>query len=270
VKVPALEIRFATDRDETARDLASAALLDFDTAAAHELSTTQWRVFFRSADERDRAAVVLRAHGEVTPTEVDADDWARRSQESLRAVRVGGLIVAPPWDVPGSTDAPVIVIEPSMGFGTAHHATTRLCLLALQRLDLRGKRVLDIGTGSGVLAIGASRLGAAAVTAVDHDPDALHAAHQNVARNGVRVNLQARDLRRDPLESADVVLANLTGAMLQRRAPELAALARGGTLIVSGLLLAEAEAVRAALSPYASVMRRDDEDGWVSFACTIP
>jgi ribosomal protein L11 methyltransferase len=272
VTVPALRLLF-TDRTADDRDLATAALLDFDTAAIHELRDTEWLVFFRSSEDRDASIVTLQAYCEPAPVDVEADDWARRTQDSLRAIAVGDLIVAPPWDLPETTQGPaphVIVIEPSMGFGTAHHATTRLCLRALQEIDLRGKRVLDIGTGSGVLAIAAVRLGAREVVAVDNDPDALAAARDNVARNGVAVDLRVADLQRDRFHSADVVLANLTGAMLACAAAELAALARGGTLIVSGLLQAEADAVCAALAPFSSEIRRDDEEGWASFACTIP
>ena len=108
------------------------------------------------------------------------------------------------------------MIEPSTGFGTGHHETTRLCLLLMQRLDLRGARVLDIGTGSGVLALAAWKLGAGDVVAIDSDPDALDNARDNIARNGAAPSI---DIIRDDLESlriqrADVVLANLTGAVL--------------------------------------------------------
>jgi ribosomal protein L11 methyltransferase len=275
VKVPALTVRFEAHRSAGDRELATAALLDFDTAAIHEISESEWRVFFRTPDDRERAAGVLRAHGDPTPIDVEPEDWARRSQENLRAVTVGDVIVAPPWDVPPAA-APnvtagtiVIVIEPSMGFGTAHHATTRLCLRALQRLDLRGRKVLDVGTGSGVLAIAAARLGAGAVVAVDNDADALAAARENVERNHAHVELRVCDLR-DNLPASDIVVANLAGATLAGAASTLAALARGGTLVISGVLEDEAGAVRAAFSPYASEMLRTDEDGWTALACTIP
>src|SRR5205814_826268 len=104
--------------------------------------------------------------------------------QNLKAIEVDGVVVAPPWDVPQGTSKPVIVIEPSMGFGTGHHATTRLCLRLLQRRELRGARVIDIGTGSGVLALAAWKLGARDVVAIDNDPDALDSARANIARNG--------------------------------------------------------------------------------------
>src|SRR5439155_10005917 len=138
------------------------------------------------------------------------EDWARRSQADLRAIDVGGLIVAPPWDSRHSK--PVIVIEPSMGFGTGHHATTRLCLRLMQRRELRGARVIDVGTGSGVLALAAWKLGASDVVAVDNDPDALDNARANIARNGgaAAIDVVCDDLNALKLQAADVIVANLT------------------------------------------------------------
>ena len=99
------------------------------------------------------------------------DDWAARSQQSLTAVRAGSFIVAPPWDLPDSppADVTVIVIEPSMGFGTGHHATTRLCLRLLSDIDVSDLDVLDLGTGSGVLSMAAALRGARRVVGIDVD-----------------------------------------------------------------------------------------------------
>ena len=248
---------------ETAADLLQADLLDFDVEAIDESAPEGWRIFFRTTPSRDRALEHVRrafpAAG-ATPLAIADEDWAARSQAGLKAVTVGGVIVAPPWDVPLT-----IVIQPSMGFGTGHHATTRLCLIALQRLDVTGRDVLDVGTGSGVLAIAASRLGAASVRACDDDQDAIQAAWENLALNpGAVVTMLVGDLRTLQLEPAHLVLANITGALLIATATRLLSLtAPHGHLILSGFQVAEERDVVAAFSGASSVGRHE-EDGWVS------
>ncbi len=257
---PALEISGADD-------LVQAVLLDFDVAAIDDNHPDIWRVFFLTADARDRAAVALRerfARLTVAAVEVRDEDWAARSQARLRAVRVGNIVVAPPWDV-GEVEEPAItiVIQPSMGFGTGHHPTTRLCLIHLQQLDLHRRTAIDVGTGSGVLAIAASRLGATHVLAIDDDSDAIQSARENIDLNpGAEVTLGVVDVRRAMLRPFDVVLANLTGAFLTATAVRLQQLAApGGRLILSGFPDAEGSSV---LNAFASctLERRSQEDEW--------
>ena len=135
---PALDVRHVPE-------FLDAALTDYHVRAINE-GDVVWRFFFDTAEERDRAASGLRAEFSdlsIASVDVPDQDWAARSQASLRAIQIGRLIVAPPWDAPVT-----IVVQPSMGFGTGHHSTTRLCLAALQQLDLRGFTVIDVGTGS--------------------------------------------------------------------------------------------------------------------------
>jgi ribosomal protein L11 methyltransferase len=262
-------------------ELLQAALVDYEATAVEERAS-DWRVFFANTGERDRAATALRIEfPNLTITAVDVPDenWAARSQASLRAVRVGRIVVAPPWDVPAgptSRTRPTgedlaIIIEPSMGFGTGHHATTRLCLAALQRLDLQARSVLDVGTGSGVLAIAANLLGANEVTGVDDDADAIASARQNVQLNApATVTLLVGDLRSTRLPVADVVVANLTGGLLAASAVTLQSLAaRGGRLILSGLLAAEEQAVLSAFAGWI-VEHRGSEDEWVALTLRGP
>lgn len=232
-----------TRPDPFLRERLYALLDDFEPLAIHEDEHSDtWRVFFKSSSARDAAAAHLATAIaphllRTAPVDVPDEDWARRSQQDLNAIEVGGLIVAPPWDVPRAPSKPVIIIEPSTGFGTGHHATTRLCLRLLQQLDLRGARVLDIGTGSGVLALAAWKLGAADVIAVDYDPDALDNARANIARNGgaAAIDIICDDLSTLKVQPADVVLANLTAAVLVRHAGALRAHARHhGYVILSG------------------------------------
>ena len=243
-------------------DLFQAALTDYNIAAVDETSDDSWRVFFHTAADRDAALAALRgAFPDLSLEAIDVpdEDWARRSQEDLHAIQVGRIVVAPPWDAPIT-----IVIQPSTGFGTGHHATTRLCLAALQRVALEGRAVLDVGTGSAVLAIAASRLGAADVTGIDDDADAIHAAWENLALNpGATVSLIVGDLRSTELVAADVILANLTGGLLVASAQRLRKLTRAhGRLILSGFQTHEEREVVAAYSAF-SVEHRGEEDGWV-------
>jgi ribosomal protein L11 methyltransferase len=254
-------------------DLLQAALTDYDVIAIDERADDAWRIYFQSADGRDRAAADL-AGGfpalSIETVDVPDDDWAGKSQAALRAVRVGRIIVAPPWDVPaspppgsGGKGPTVIVIQPSMGFGTGHHATTRLCLAALQQFDVKGSTVIDIGTGSGVLAIAAMLLGAARVIAIDDDPDAIQAARENVELNHVNVDLRVADLRTIVLSRFDLVLANLTGGLIlqsARRLDDLAA--RRGPMILSGFQRHEEAAILAAF-PQFRVLDRSQEEEWV-------
>lgn len=261
---PALEIHHG---DEPTGEIVQAILLDFGLVAVIGDTPSVSVAYFEDAHQRDLAVGAVGARfPEVTVRAIDVPDldWAVRSQASLRAVRIDGILVAPPWDVPADGDALVVVIMPSMGFGTGHHATTRLCLAALQRLDLRGRRVIDVGTGSGVLAIAASRLGAASVVAIDDDPDAVAAATANLDLNREgHVDVRAGDLRTAPAASFDVVVANLTGALLIQAADRLRALAApSGRLVVSGLM---ADEERAVLGAYAGLdlSRRGQEDEWI-------
>jgi ribosomal protein L11 methylase PrmA len=294
---PALEVSARDNGEGLSRpDAFQAALLDYDVAAIDDNAPQAWRVFFSSTAERDRARRGIAAEFpelSLVPIEVPDEDWAARSQASLRAIHVGSVVVAPPWDVPAlesgirergswirdmeshgsgraeaSTSTPSagirIIIEPSMGFGTGHHATTRLCLASLQQLDVRGRSVIDVGTGSGVLAIAAHRLGASPVVAIDDDPDAIQAAAENVRRNdGASVDVRVADLRTAGLPSFDVVLANLAGGLLIQAAARLQDLAvPSGRLILSGFVQHEEADVLEAFAACAMV-HRAEEEAWL-------
>ena len=255
-------------------EVLQAALVDYDASAVDERSADDWRVFFTSPSERDRAAAALRVEfpdATIESIDVPDENWAARSQASLRAVRVGSIVVAPPWDVPAGpqnrtrpTDDLVIIIQPSMGFGTGHHATTRLCIDVLQRLNIGARTVLDVGTGSGVLAIAASLLGASRSVGIDDDADAITAARENLERNPqAEATLLVADLRATDVGSADVVIANLTGGLLISAARTLQDLvARGGSLVLSGLMAVEERDVLAAF-PTWTVEHRSEEDEWL-------
>ncbi len=270
---PAIDVR--TD----APDFLLALVDDFRPTALEERDASV-RVFFSTTGDRDAARRALAARFEVTAVDVDDEDWARRSQENLQPVTVGRVTVYPTPQSPAHNLQSIrnpqstirntidIVIVPSMGFGTGHHVTTRLCLAALQTIDLTALDVLDVGTGSGVLAIAADRLGAARAMGIDSDADAIQSAQENLALNpqARHVTLETVDLAARALPLADVVTANLTGALLVRSAAVLIAAVRaGGTLILSGIQSVERDHVRQAFADTAVCWERD-EDGWVGIA----
>jgi ribosomal protein L11 methyltransferase len=260
---PALDVR------DGSAEIMLAIVDDFSPTAIEERGLSV-RIFFSTPDARTAAAAALGvAHYAATSVDVDDEDWARRSQVGLAPITVGRItIVSRPGSHDGRHEAISIVITPSMGFGTGHHASTRLCLAALQAIDVTNRLVLDVGTGSGVLAIAAERLGAAEVLGIDNDPDAIQSAEENLALNPDvgRVRFRVTDLTSTTLPDADIVTANLTGALLVRAASRLiGALRRGGTLVVGGLLSEERRRVLSAFAPAETVWEQQ-EDEWSGFA----
>jgi ribosomal protein L11 methyltransferase len=210
-------------------------------------------------------------HATVAPV-ADAD-WASAWREHFRPIAVGRrLLVTPPWEAPPPSDRLVLAIEPGRAFGTGHHGTTAGCLELLETLVAaeRPARAIDLGTGSGILAIAAARLGVADVLACDTDPDAVTAAGDNAVRNRVagRVRALVADAAVLEAEPAPLVLANLLAAAHHALAPRYRALVvDGGALVLGGLLDAEADAVAVALGGHG--FRREAArslDGWTSFA----
>jgi ribosomal protein L11 methyltransferase len=244
-------------------DLVLAAADDYSPTAVEERESSL-RIFFPTQEIRDRAAAALAPRYAVSPIDVDDEDWARRTQP-MAPIEVGRITVVPALPArPAHPASLTIVIPPSMGFGTGHHATTRMCLAALQSIDLRGKFVLDVGTGSGLLAIAAGKLGAARALGIDDDADAIAAARENLDFNAAAgVEFVVRDLMKEPLPPADVVLANLTGALLVRAAARLANAVRpSGVLILSGVLATEGDEVRRAFANLTTVTDVQ-EDEWL-------
>ena len=279
---PALIIHFSADTTAAARDSLVALLSDYDLVAIEEndiTAPTAWTAHFGSDDARHAAAQALASSAaaeriRIEFSDVQDDDWARRTQADLPAIRVGRIVVAPPWDRPAPAaltrdedgQAPMVVeIEPSRGFGTGHHQSTRLCLVLLQTRPLDGRTVIDVGTGSGVLAITAAKLGAAYVSAIDIDPDAIDNARENIARNrvGGAVEAHVRDLGERGIPPAELVIANLTGALLARHASELAAFVKpGGSLIAAGFTIDEKPMVMDAFEDAFTLSESAEEEDW--------
>jgi len=212
---------------------------------------------------------------EVTTTHV-ADDWDQRWKDFHRPIQVADrLLVRAPWHpAPSKTALLDIVIDPGQAFGTGAHHTTRLCLELLLELDVDPRRaVMDVGCGSGVLAIAAAKLGFGPVDGVDHELEAVAATQQNAAVNGVRVQAGRHDLRHDgPVAGAPVVLANLLSPLLLRVAADGFAGTAPGVLIASGLLTHEADAVAAAFAQHQDLAEADRRHSgeWTALLLTRP
>ena len=289
---PALIIPIPAGASAGWRDLLAGVLAGHSVLAIHEDAITdsrRWIAHFPDAASRDAARADLTRGSEwsleVEAVEIPDEDWARRTQADLPAIRIGRVTIAPPWDLPTPTAAPgfsrswsgptnpdvLIVIEPSRGFGTGHHQSTRLCITLLQSRNLTGLTVTDVGTGSGVLAITAAKLGATQVEALDSDPDAVENARENIERNAVTSTVRAhvQDLTEPPPPPADVVTANLTGTLLARHAETLSRFVKpGGTLIVSGFNVEERQMVAEAFEPGLMIGESAEEDDWWAFVLT--
>lgn len=179
-------------------------------------------------------------------TEVVAGDWEERWREFHRPLVIDDrLTVRPPWEPASSGLAVDVVIDPGRAFGTGAHATTRLCLEAMLDLAPRGAFV-DLGCGSGVLAVTAAKLGWDPVVALDYDEAAIEATVENAHRNGVTLDARRYDVRSDPVDVsvAPTVAANLLAPLLTVWAERLASSAvRPERVIASGLLRSEGDAI---------------------------
>lgn len=197
-------------------------------------------------------------------TEEIPDDWADRWRDFHRPVVIGDrLVVRPSWG-DGEPSAEIdVVVEPGRAFGTGAHATTRMCLELLLELADSGRAegsLVDLGTGTGVLAIAAAKLGFSPVLGCDHEAASLGAARGNALANGVEIDLERVNLREEPAPVANTVIANLTGPILREVAARLAG--RPERIVCSGLLRREADEIAEAFSVHglAESARREDGD----------
>lgn len=201
--------------------------------------------------------------GEVALRRIDDEDWLEAWKAQFTPISVGPFFIRPSWSVARASGRE-LVLDPGMAFGTGLHPTTRQCLEAIGEMDLTGRTVLDVGTGSGILAIAAAKSGAARVVAVDNDPLAVQAATANALRNDVRVEVSLGSAA-DVGGVFDVVLANLVADVLIGVAHDLRArTALGGTLVCAGVVADKADRVVAALAAAGLALgsRRADGD-WV-------
>jgi ribosomal protein L11 methyltransferase len=255
-------IRLAVRVKREDSELVLAELLELAPAGVEEVEigqeTVEYAVYGAPGELPelpDLHAAVGQTPVEVSSTEV-AEDWSERWKRFHRPVLIEppALHVRPPWEAPSDrTDAEEIVIDPGQAFGTGAHATTRLCLellLELTALEDRPGPLLDVGTGSGVLAIAAARLGFAPVLGLDHERESVAAASENAKVNGVAIEVRRFDLRKQTLpwlgeadrpSGSHVVMANLLLPLLLDLAREMPH--APAHLLAGGLLREQVEEV---------------------------
>jgi len=257
-------IRLAVRVRRAEAELVLAELLELAPAGLEEVEvdaeTVEYAVYGAPGELPqlpDLRAAAGSALVEVATREV-GEDWARRWREFHRPLQIAErLTVRPPWE-PARDTALDVVIDPGQAFGTGAHPTTRLCLELM--LDLgagAGRSLVDVGCGSGVLAIVAAGLGFAPVVALDYEAAAVRATAENARLNGASVAVRRWDLRADPAPEADVAVANVLAGPLVAWAATPGPLAP--TLILSGILSAEADRVTSAFARrgYAETERRE-------------
>ena len=196
---------------------------------------------------------------------VEDRDWERVWLTDWKSMRFGRRLWVCPTaaDLPDDPEAVVVRLDPGLAFGTGTHPTTALCLQILDSLPVSGRRVIDYGCGSGILGLAALKLGAAHVTAVDLDPQALLATRENAIRNGVSASIEVQGVDDGALVQAYCVMANILAGPLIELKPKLtAACEPGGYLLLSGLLKTQAYAVRAAYSGAFAMVQVVERDDW--------
>jgi ribosomal protein L11 methyltransferase len=196
--------------------------------------------------------------------EVAEQDWVRLTQSQFDPVEITPTFwIVPTWHEPPAAARRLIRLDPGMAFGTGTHPTTRMCLgwIAAHETEIAGRRVLDYGCGSGILAIGAALHGGAPIDAVDIDPAAITTTAQNAADNGVTLRSGAPDMASGEYP---LVLANILATPLKMLAPLLCGhVAAGGHLVLAGILDRQADELKAAYAPWIALEVANTVDGWI-------
>jgi ribosomal protein L11 methyltransferase len=199
---------------------------------------------------------------------VPDQDWVRLTQSQFEPVEITpSFWIVPTWHEPPAQAREVIRLDPGLAFGTGTHPTTRMCLRWIARNAPRGQRVLDYGCGSGILAIGAAKFGAATVDAVDIDEAAVRSTEANAQANDVQL---AAGLPDRASGQYDTVLANILATPLKMLAPLLCAHVKpGGHLVLAGILSRQADELKAAYAPHCQLQVSDEEDGWILMTASL-
>jgi ribosomal protein L11 methyltransferase len=223
---------------------------------------------FAQASQAQEAAVMLAAQSffegcqVVAISAVPDQDWVRLTQSQFAPVEITpDFWIVPTWHEPPAQAREVIRLDPGLAFGTGTHPTTRMCLRWLATHPVKQQRVLDYGCGSGILAIGAVKMGAHQVDAVDIDEAAVTATELNAQANHVALNAGLPELAQGQYQT---VLANILATPLKVLAPLLCShVATGGHLVLAGILARQEEELIQAYPPYLTLSVVDREDGWI-------
>jgi ribosomal protein L11 methyltransferase len=249
-------------------DAALAALFEMGSEGVHEAGAELVTHFPGGADADAIVAAVQAADPDaaISASLIPTVDWAEEWKKGVGAHELGRLAIVPPWLAPGRDPSRTVVIEPEMAFGTGEHQTTRGVVRLLPSVVRCGDRVADLGAGSAVLAIAAAKLGAAHVTAIELDHDAIANAEENVARNDVadRVTVIEGDAEvLLPLVApVRVVLANIISSVLTGMLPVIAAsLTADGEAVLSGILVDERAAMLGVLEGTGWRLLAEDVEG---------
>ena len=208
--------------------------------------------------------------GTVSWQAVADEDWAETWKEFFHTEKIGArTVIKPTWEEYEAKAGEIVVeLDPGAAFGTGQHATTSLCIRALEDLVQPGMTVFDVGTGSGVLAIVAAKLGAKRVEAVDFDPVAVRVARENVRQNGAEdvVRTERSDLLKSVAGEADLIIANIIADIIMRLFGEVkGSLAAGGTMLLSGIIEDRLpDVVEAATAHGFAVEKIEQEKGWAA------
>lgn len=208
--------------------------------------------------------------GDISCSEIQDEDWENNWKEFYHPEKIGSrIVVKPSWEeYTAAPDDLVIELDPGMAFGTGTHPTTSMCVRTLEEIVTEGMRVFDVGTGSGILAICAAKLGAASVDAVDFDPMAVRVAKENIAVNGTEqiIKTNQSDLLKSVDGKADLIIANIVADIIIRLLPDVEArLNPGGVLLASGIIADRIGDVTAAvLAQGLTVDRVIEEGGWAA------
>ena len=259
------------------KDILSSVLFAEGCSGVEEYSDDTWLVYLSGPLGREKLPSLCNRLSSLNPdmspeqilvTSHQEENWNEEWQKHFQPLQIGRFTwVAPPWDLPDLKEGDILVqIDPQMAFGTGSHETTKLMIRAMEKYCHRGMSVLDAGTGSGILAILAKKLGVSSVIGFDIEPEAIENASHNAGLNQVAgIDFRLGDEQEIPDDKFDLVLANINRNTLIRLIPILRQhLKQNGILIMSGILLADETALEKVIEDGFEYQDRLTENEWIA------